>query len=91
MGKCLVERQLPGISPAQLAAAAGSANRTTAELVREGTPVRYLRTTILPGEERCYCLFDGPSAELVAAANDRAGLPYERIVQVMHAAAEDLG
>ncbi len=91
MGKYLVERHLPGISPDQLAAAAASAKRTTAEMAREGTPVRYLRTTFLPGEERCYCLFDGPSADAVAAANDRSGLPYERVVEATHVAAEDLG
>ena len=91
MGQYLVERHLPGISPDQLAAAAASAKRTTAEMTREGMPVRYLRTTFLPDDERCYCLFEGPSADAVAAANDRAGLPYERVAAATHVAAEDLG
>ena len=90
MTKYLVERYLPGITPDQLAAAAGSAKSTTATMAQEGTPVHYLRSTFIPGEEKCFCLFEGPSAEAVRTANDRAQLPYERIVEAMHLAAEDL-
>ena len=86
----VVEHHLPGITPDQLAAAAGSAKRTTAAMTQEGTPIQYLRSTFIPGEEKCFCLFEGPSAEAVRTANDRAQLPYERIVEAMHLAAEDL-
>ena len=37
MTKYLVERYLPGLTPEQLAAAAGSAKRTTATMTQEGT------------------------------------------------------
>ena len=90
MAKYVVERYLPGITPDQLTAAAGSAKSTTVQMTEEGTPVRYLRSTFIPGEEKCFCLFEGPSAEAVRTANDRAQLPYERIVEAMHLAAEDL-
>ncbi len=90
MAKYLVERYLPGIQPDQLAAAAGNAKSTTSSMTEEGTPVRYLRSTFIPGEEKCYCLFEGPSADVVKEANDRAQLPYERIVEAMHIASEDL-
>ncbi len=86
----VVERYLPGITPEQLTAAAGSAKSTTARMAQEGTPVRYLRFTFIPGEEKCYCLFEGPSADVVKTANERAQLPYERIVEAMHLAADDL-
>ena len=91
MTKYLVERYLPGFTPDQLATAAGSAKRTTAAMTQEGTPVQYLRSTFIPGEEKCFCLFEGPSAEAVRTANDRAQLPYERIVEAMHVASDDLG
>ena len=90
MSKYLVERHLPGITPEQLSAAAGAAKSTTAAMTREGTPVRYLRSTFIPGEEKCFCLFEGASADVVRIANDRAQLPYERIVEVMHLASDDL-
>lgn len=85
-----VERHLPGITPDQLAAAAGRAKRTTAQMSEEGTPVRYLRSTFIPGEDKCFCLFEGPSADLVKQANERAEIPFERIVEAMHIASEDL-
>ena len=91
MSKYLVERYLPGLTPDQLAAAAGSAKRTTETMTQEGTPVQYLRSTFIPGEEKCFCLFEGPSAEVVRTANDRAQLPYERIVEAMHVASDDVG
>lgn len=90
MTKYLVERHVPGITPEQLAAAALSAKSTTAAMTQEGTPVQYLRSTVIPGEEKCFCLFAGPSADAVRTENDRAQLPYERIVEVMHLAADDL-
>ena len=90
MAKYLVERYLPGITDEQLAAAAGRAKATTAQLSKEGTAVSYLRSTFIPGEEKCYCLFEGPSADAVRLANEQAELPFERIVEARHIAAEDL-
>ena len=90
MATYVVERSLPGITPDQLTAAAGAAKSTTAQMTEEGTPVRYLRSTFLPGEDKCYCLFEGPSADAVRAANDRAHIPYDRVVEAMHLSAEDL-
>lgn len=90
MPKYMVERHLPGITSDQLSAAAARAKSTTAQMSDEGTPIRYLRSTFVPGEEKCYCLFDGPSADAVEQANKRADIPYERVVEAMHIASEDL-
>ncbi len=90
MPKYMVERHLPGITSDQLSAAAARAKATTAQMSDEGTPIRYLRSTFVPGEEKCYCLFDGPSADAVEQANKRADIPYERVVEAMHIASEDL-
>ncbi len=90
MPKYMVERYLPGITNDQLTAAAGRAKEVTARMTEEGTPVRYLRSTYVPGEDKCYCLFDGPSEEAVRQANERAEIPLERVVEVAHIVAEDL-
>ncbi len=90
MPKYLVERYLPGISPEQLRAAAGAAKRTTAEMTAEGTPVRYLRSTFITGEDKCFCLFEGPSPEVIRIANVRAKLPMERVVAAEHISAEEV-
>ena len=59
-------------------------------MTRYGTPVTYLRSTFLTGEQACYSLFDGPSEQAVAQANDRAGIRYQRIVAAVHVASGDL-
>ena len=90
MPKYMVERYLPGITGDQLTAAAKKAKSTTAQLTQEGTPVRYLRSTFIPGEEKCFCLFEGPSEEVVRQANERAQIPFERILEAEFITAEEL-
>jgi len=46
---------------------------------REGEPVRYLRSTIVPADESLLCLIEAPSDELVRAVYARAGIPFERL------------
>ena len=91
MPRYMVERHLPGITNEQLVAAAKSAKSTTAEMTEEGTPVRYLRSTFVPREEKCFCLFEGESEEVVRDANERAQIPYERIHEAEFVTSEDLG
>ena len=86
----MVERHLPGFTSEQLPVAAGAAKQATEGMSREGVPVRYLRSTFVPGEDKCYCLFTGPSPEVVREANERAGLPFERIVEATPITAEEL-
>ena len=81
----LVERSLPGISMEELAAAQKRAIQVGKELTAEGRNVRYIRSTFVPGENRCMCLFEAPNTEDVREANERAQIPFTRIVP-----AEDL-
>ena len=90
MPSYIVERTLPGFTGERVAAAAKSARAATMAMARAGTPVRYLRSTFIPGEDKCFCLFEAPSPEVVQDANDRAGLPVDRIVEVIHLASEDV-
>jgi Nickel responsive protein SCO4226-like len=57
---------------------------------QEGLDVSYLRSTFLPEEERCFCLFEGQNADLVIEANRRALLPFERVHRAAHIASDDL-
>jgi hypothetical protein len=86
----MVERHLPGFTQEQLPGAAGAAKSATAQMTDEGTPIRYLRSTFVPAEEKCFCLFEGPSEEAIKQANERAGLPYERIVEAEFITAEEI-
>ncbi len=90
MATYVVERHLPGITSEQLVAAAGRAKRTTAEMTREGTPVRYLRSTFIPGDAKVFCLFEGSSAAVVEEANRRAAIPFDRVLEGAGITAEEV-
>lgn len=86
----LVERYLPGVSAEEVLAAANRAKVTTALMAKEGNAIRYLRSTYVPNEESCFCLFEGSSEELVKEANERAQIPFDRIAEAVHVASEEL-
>ncbi|PKB81750.1 MAG: DUF4242 domain-containing protein [Chloroflexi bacterium] len=79
MPQYVVERHLPNFTGEMVAAAAKRAKQTTLAMTREGTPVRYMRSIFIPGEDKCYCLFEGESADTVRQANERAELPVKSI------------
>lgn len=81
----MVERDLPGITLEQLAAAQKKAIQMGKELTAEGRQVRYIRSMFVPGESKCMCLFEAANPENVREANERGQIPFTRIV-----VAEDL-
>jgi hypothetical protein len=76
----VVERYLPGLPPADLDRLLERLSRAARELEAEGTPVRYLGSTIVPDDEACFCQFEAPSEQAVAEVNRRADAPFDRIV-----------
>jgi hypothetical protein len=85
----VVERYLPGLDQRQLVGLLGKLGKVTDDLRREGTRVRYLGSTIVPGDEACFCQFEGASVAAVAEANTRAGVPFDRIVEAVTVPARD--
>lgn len=83
MAVYMVERDLPGVTMDQLAAAQKAAIETGQQFTDEGKNVRYIRTTFVPNEARCMCLFEADSAELVREVNETAQIPFTRIVEAM--------
>jgi hypothetical protein len=86
----LVERFLRDLTSDQLRGFALLARRAAEEASRLGSPVRYLRSTFVPGEKRCFCLYEGVSAAAVRRANEMADLPLERVIEATQVSAEDL-
>jgi hypothetical protein len=58
----------------RLTAAAGRVSRN-------GTPVRYLRTTYVPEDETCFHVLEAVSADLVAEVSKLAGVDGGRILE----------
>ena len=80
MPSYLVEIYVPG-TQAQDARAAGQRARAAArKLSRQGVAVRYVRTTLVPGDETCFHVFEAASHDAVADACRLAGLETPRIV-----------
>lgn len=83
MAVYMVERELPGVSMEQLAAAQRAAIETGQQFTEEGKNVRYIRTTFVPGEACCMCLFEADNADLVREVNEAAQIPFTRIVEAL--------
>ncbi|HVF53535.1 MAG TPA: nickel-binding protein [Actinomycetota bacterium] len=80
MGRFLVERYIPGAvdkTYAELGELLGAA------FANEVGAIRYLGSIVVRGDDACLCLFEGPSASEVAAANKAAGATVDRVVPVL--------
>jgi hypothetical protein len=75
-------RNLPGITPDALMGAGARVKSCAAGMQSEGTDVRWLRSFFLPASSQTHCYFEGPSLEAVRELNQRAGLPFEQLVEV---------
>lgn len=78
-----MERYLPRATAADVAASAGRLAAAASDLRSEGRRVEWLRSLALPGDEAGLCSFRAESEADVEEANTRAGVAYERIVEVL--------
>ena len=75
----LVEHYRPGTSAEGLRRTARKVQRSAADLARRGGEVRYLRSTIVPGDEAVMAVFEATSEDLVREACAGAGIDVARI------------
>src|SRR5207244_11030666 len=67
------------------AGAAARARASAAQMRREGTPIRVLRSFFAPEDELWFCLFEARSSDAVAEASRRAELGLGRIQKAVDA------
>ena len=79
----LVERYWPGVTSGRILEALAREHRVMEELGAEGTPVRDISCTPIPGEEVVFSVYEAPSAATVQQLNERAGIPFSRIVKAV--------
>lgn len=79
----LVERDVGGISHADLHGLVAASIRQVARMRDNGTLLHYLGTTFLPAEGRCLCLYQAGDEAALAEMNRAAGLPTRRIVSAI--------
>ncbi len=83
MPNYLVDRDLPGMSRDQLAAAHRAAADSALRFTAAGKPIRYIRSVFLPQQARCLCLFEAVDAESVRSLNDDAQIPFTTISEAL--------
>jgi len=81
----LVEHDLHGLSPGQLAGAHQVLEEAVSRELERGSRIRYLQRIVAPLEGRCLCLFQASGPEAVRSVNDMAQFPLARIVAVTSA------
>jgi len=79
----IVERDLPGITIDQLAAAQKAAIEKGKEFTANGKDVRYIRSIFVPGDSKCMCLFEATGPELVKQVNEEAQIPFTQIKEAL--------
>jgi hypothetical protein len=78
-GTYLIEAYLPRTSPGGGEAAAARSRAAAAEMRREGTAIRFVRSFFLPEDELWFCFYEARSIDDVAEAARRAELAVSRI------------
>jgi hypothetical protein len=76
----VVERYVPDMSRPELERALERLTEAALQLQSEGTEIRYIGSTIVPDDDACFCQFEAPSEAVVAEANRRGGIAFDRIV-----------
>jgi hypothetical protein len=76
----LLETYMPGSHVHEAAAASDRARAAAEELARQGTAVRYVRSTFLPDDEMCFHIFEADVTATVDRVSLRAALGPGRIV-----------
>ena len=82
----LVEHDLRGLSPSQLAAVHRVLGEAVRREIRRGGRIRYVQRIYAPEDGRCLCLFDAAGPDLVRNVNDIAQFPLARVVAVLSSA-----
>ena len=82
----LVEHDLHGLSPPQLASVHRALGEAVRREARRGGLIRYVQRIYAPQEQRCLCLFEAAGADLVRNVNDIAQFPLARVIAVVSSA-----
>jgi hypothetical protein len=84
-----METFVPASQESDVTKSAVSAMRAAEALSREGTAVRFIRSTFVPSDEVCFHLFEAASADVVLAVGNRAALAVTRVVEAQEAFGRD--
>jgi hypothetical protein len=85
----LVEHDLRGLSPWQLATAHRALDEAVRRENQRGRLIRYVQRIYAPDEQRCLCPFEATGPDLVRSVNDIAQFPLARVMAVLSSVPDD--
>ena len=85
----LVEHDLRGLSPWQLASVHRALDQAVRRENQRGRQIRYVQRIYAPDEQRCLCLFEAAGPDLVRNVNDIAQFPLARVMAVLSSVPDD--
>jgi len=86
-----VELYLPRPDGKALSEAVDRACKAAEQVGPPGKQVRFSRSLVLPGDEVCFLVFEGPSASAVAEVAHEAGIAFERVIEAEFVPGETVG
>lgn len=83
MGRYLVELYLRKGAAGEIDAATARARAAADDAENDGISIQCVRSIFVPEDETWFLLYDGPTAEAVRHAVERAGLTCARVVEAV--------
>lgn len=73
----------PGVTEREVENAGARSGRTARKARSAGDPARYLGSILVPTDEIAFFLFEATSLEAATEVSRGAGIPFERILEVI--------
>jgi hypothetical protein len=83
MARFLVEAYAPNADAIDPVEAIGRLEAAAEELSAAGPTVRHLHVIVVPGDETCFHVFEGPSVEVVEEVGRRARVAFDRVTEAL--------
>jgi hypothetical protein len=91
MAQYLVEAYAPRAGSNDPALGVARLQAAAEELTAEGVRVQYVRSIVVPDDEICFHVLEGPSADAIGELGRRAGLTFDRVTEAVEPVAADGG
>lgn len=91
MPRFLVEAYVGRTNCSDLAEIVCRLERAAEQLTARGVPVHYVRSTLVPEDETCFHVIEGPSLEEVEEVGRRAELAINRVTKALEPIPNDGG
>jgi hypothetical protein len=73
----------PGVTRLLLQDAGRRAVQAAQGLSSSGASTRYVGSILVPADEIALCLFEAPSIDAATEINERAAIPFERLLEIV--------